>query len=324
MLSMMSMLGPVGLSMLLFAAATHPPPQAGAPLARGAGAPARTSGPTHLDVRSETGRTYRLFVRVPSQPPPSGGYPVLYVLDGNWHFNTAADAVAMQSSVGEVPAAIVVGIGYPDSDQASVLRRRWEDFSQPADPASLPPPIRALEPRLGGADDFLAFLNSRVKPLVSSLAPINIRCQTLYGHSLGGVFALHVLFRSPESFDAYVAASPAIWWDLPRIRRSRAAFAERAGRAELGARLMLTVGRLEQRSDIADPALARRVASTRMVDNVTDLRDALARLPSSDLKVTTILYEDETHNSVIPGTISRALRFGLRCPAPAGRVTAAD
>ena len=39
------------------------------------------------------------------------------------------------------------------------------------------------------------------------------RFRVLSGHSLGGLFALHVLASAPDAFDAYLAASPSADWD---------------------------------------------------------------------------------------------------------------
>lgn len=296
----------------------HPVPALASSASNSAPVAQRSTGQIYYDLHSHhAGRTYRLFVRVPTGAPPPEGFPVVYILDGNWHFNTAADANAMQSAVGEIDAAIIVGIGYPESDQLQILRRRWEDLAPAGDPAALPPFIRGLDPELGGAENFLAFLNEEVKPLVSSVGSANPACQTLYGHSLGGLFVLHTLFTAPGSFQAYVAASPAIWWNDSGILREATAYTRRAERGELNSRLLLTVGELEQRSDIADRAVAERVSRARMRDNVADLAAILSQLAPSDLRVSTIVYEGETHNSVIPGTISRALRFGLDCPGKA-------
>ena len=34
----------------------------------------------------------------------------------------------------------------------------------------------------------------------------------LIGHSFGGLFAIHALIERPDSFDAYIAISPSLWW----------------------------------------------------------------------------------------------------------------
>ena len=45
-----------------------------------------------FDISSKiTGRTYRVQIALPIAPPPPGGYPTLYVLDGAGMFGTWAD-----------------------------------------------------------------------------------------------------------------------------------------------------------------------------------------------------------------------------------------
>jgi len=70
---------------------------------------------TSWDMTSRfTGRTYRIYVAEPvwEEAPPPGGYPVIYLTDGDFNFHTAADAVMMQSIGREAKPAYVVGIGY--------------------------------------------------------------------------------------------------------------------------------------------------------------------------------------------------------------------
>src|SRR5262245_56716029 len=76
-------------------------------------------GAFQYDTVSRRGACYRIFVHEPPGAPPSGGFPVLYVLDGNAHFTTAVATVAMQMrrpEVTGVPASVIVGIGYPTDE----------------------------------------------------------------------------------------------------------------------------------------------------------------------------------------------------------------
>ena len=64
----------------------------------------------------------------------------------------------------------------------------------------------------GGADQFAELIAQRVKPAVAALAKIDPQRQTLWGHSFGGLFALHVLFTRTRDFQAYAVANPSVWW----------------------------------------------------------------------------------------------------------------
>ena len=67
-------------------------------------------------------------------------------------------------------------------------------------------------PQQAGAKDFLRFINEEVKPFVYSKYKTDKNDETLFGHSLGGLFSLYTLFTSPDSFDRYLIASPSIMW----------------------------------------------------------------------------------------------------------------
>lgn len=50
--------------------------------------------------------------------------------------------------------------------------------------------------KYGGADQFIAFLNSELKPEIAKQFPINSQQQSLYGHSFGGLFVLYHFFKN--------------------------------------------------------------------------------------------------------------------------------
>src|SRR4029434_4595008 len=51
------------------------------------------------------------------------------------------------------------------------------------------------------------------------------------GHSLGGITAIQALYTMPETFNAYVAIDPSLWWDnRVLLMQTREKFSKR-GRA---------------------------------------------------------------------------------------------
>ena len=123
-------------------------------------------------------------------------YPVLYLLDGEDHFHHATGITQFLSRQDRMPQMIVIGL--PNTD-----RRR--DLS-PARVAG------AAFASRGGEGAFLRFLNEELVPFVDT----HYRTQpyrVLIGHSLGGLFALHVFLTRPDAFNAYVAISPVLGWN---------------------------------------------------------------------------------------------------------------
>lgn len=156
-------------------------------------------------------------------------YPVLYLLDGDAHFHHATGLVAHLTGAARIPAMIVVGISSP---------RRTRDFTPTAESPvlereSVPfgPRVHQEFPESGGARRFLDHLTAELVPFVEGRYR-TADFRLLFGHSLGGLFALHALLERPEAFQAIVASSPSLWWDdQALIRRAAAhAFPERYAR----------------------------------------------------------------------------------------------
>ena len=125
-------------------------------------------------------------------------YPVLYLLDGGGHFHHTTGAMQFLAANNRMPQMIVVAI--PNTD-------RTRDLTPPTHAANAD-----RWPTAGGADNFLRFIRQELQPWVEG----EYRTQpyrVLIGHSLGGLFAAHTLITQPETFNAYIAISPSLWWD---------------------------------------------------------------------------------------------------------------
>jgi predicted alpha/beta superfamily hydrolase len=150
-------------------------------------------------VRSEVFQQQRrVQVYLPSSYGTSQArYPVLYLLDGDVYYVSVAGTVRMLSeSSGRIPEMIVVSI-------PNVAR---EHELGPA----LRKPKPDEEPYV--ADRFLRFLKQDLIPWVDAryrTQPFRL----LVGHSRTGLFTLYTFLNSPDTFNAYLALSPALWWD---------------------------------------------------------------------------------------------------------------
>lgn len=249
----------------------------------------------------DTGLAYRIWISRPGGTAPAGGWPVLYVLDGNTQFVTASELVRVLSvrpeGTGVFPA-IVVGIGQPDTEGLDPARR-LRDYTPPG----------STEAGSGGADAFLAFLERQLKPAIEREFPTDARRRVLIGHSYGGLFTLHALFTRPQVFTHYVAISPSIWFGDRLVLREESALAGRV--AASGHRsLFLAVGTYEQMPDPTRPVSAERVArlaANRMVDNARELAERLNALPGRPVPTRFEVYPGENHASIVPVSLPRAL-----------------
>lgn len=272
---------------------------------------------TSVQVVEHDGARYRIFTAWPQEPAPPAGYPIVYLLDADAAFGTLVETIRMRSRRPDatgVPPSLVVGVSLV-VDQAGDKARRTRDFT----PRGLMPPAGEwpadATPETGGADIFLSFLVNDVRRMIEGAYDIDASRRTIVGHSLGGFFVLHALFSRPSSFATFVAASPSIWWDVAGVMARAGALAQSA--AAPAPRVLLTAGEYEQAlapwqpvSALTDDVRARR-DRRRMVDHVMDLAQRLAPLAGRGGAVDCVLMPGEDHASVVPLTISRAVRFGL-------------
>jgi predicted alpha/beta superfamily hydrolase len=264
-------------------------------------------------LRSKTGgKEYRIFVGRPAAEAPPTGFPVVYVLDGNAIFGSWLEtARMMEKALGPV---VIVGIGYP-TDQPFDQPRRYLDYTPVTPPERVRRSSNEPPPKpggTGGQDEFFRFIEREVKPTVERKVSIDRSRQALFGHSLAGLFVLHVLFTQPQSFQTYLPASPSIWWNDGSIVNDERAFTAAARQQTLKVRVLLQVGELEQKlAPGTPPERAEFLRQARMVDNARELADRLGALTAQGVQVMFKVYEGENHGSVVPTEISRGLRFVL-------------
>jgi predicted alpha/beta superfamily hydrolase len=273
------------------------------------------SGSKAFDV-VDNGRSYRIFVDVPAEPAPPGGFPLLVVLDGNVNFELSRQLASGRARWKEIPPLIVVGVGYPTTSYAEMLSRRVYDLTPTVETDPRVVANRAPGTTSGGAAKFRAFLTERLPGIIGALAPIDARCTTLYGHSLGGLFVVDTLLRSPGAYRQYFASSPSLWDDNFAVLKQKTGFRERLMANPLPIRVELSVGGAErsfpERQLRALPNL-KNLPDVRMVDAMVELGQWLGGINGPRLHSAYRVVEGETHLSVMPGTMSRAVTMAAEC-----------
>ncbi|KAL4764524.1 alpha/beta hydrolase [Aspergillus foveolatus] len=244
----------------------------------------------------------------------------VYLVDGNALFLTATEALRRRKSHRpSETGTVVIAIGYPIADSVFSPRRSY-DLTPPCD-HYIPPegPDGSPKPEAhGGADGFFTFITEIVRPFVElKVFPrVSFGRSALFGHSYGGLFALHALFTKPSSFDVYLAASPSIWWNHRFIlREARRFMGDTALFPSVHPVLRLSFGSREQypvrergESDEAFKRRQRAAEQRRMTDNCEELYSELLaseRLRELEVKQ----YIDEDHGSVIAPALSGGLMF---------------
>lgn len=190
-----------------------------------------------LKFDSEDGqRHYRVRVAVPRTPVPKDGFPALYLLDGNAALMELDEAALQrQRDGGHGPVLVFIAT---DNDLRIDSDARAFDYTPV--PQAAGGREDALGRRNGGADAFLALIRTRVQPGVAALVKLDAARQTLWGHSYGGLFALHVLFTQPQAFNRYVAVDASLWWGQGQLLGEERALLARKALPAPAALLLLT------------------------------------------------------------------------------------
>ncbi|KAJ6124393.1 esterase [Penicillium samsonianum] len=182
------------------------------------------------------------------------------------------------------------------------------NYDSPKSPDGKPNPQE-----YGGADAFLHFITNTVHHFVfSSIFPRISVCQTaLFGHSFGALFALHALYTAPASFDAYLAASPSIWWNDGFLLQEEEQFYNMPEPHHQPS-VWMAYGSLEQspipqkNQSLEEYEKRLAIVNERLMgDNCDQMFVRL--LQSGRLRsVVRRKYEDEDHGSVVAGALSGA------------------
>jgi predicted alpha/beta superfamily hydrolase len=276
-----------------------------------------------LALASKQGRHYRVQVSVPDAAAPKDGYPVLYVLDGSAWFGPAVD-IARMREYEKLPPTIVVGIAPPN--KAFFDLSRSYDFT-PA--GSIDAGFEGVP--LGGADKFLEFLDQVVQPWVHAHYRVDAHRRILFGHSLGGLFVLHALFKSPGSFDMYLAASPDIRFGDEIVLKEAPAFESNPQR--MLPRLLVTVGSLESHPSPAliddyrrwytdhpeaipgmtvAEAIAALFPGNDGYEKAEHMRALVEKLAQSGVAAEFVEFDGDEHMAAAISALNRGIPFALR------------
>ncbi|TWI95855.1 putative alpha/beta superfamily hydrolase [Mucilaginibacter frigoritolerans] len=140
-------------------------------------------------------RLIQVFTPPGYKPGSTEKYDVLYVLDGgNWNISLMTKVQTFLEAEGFMPSTIIVSVMGIDRNHELTPTHldSWKDS--------------------GGGAKFLGFIKNELIPYVNKNYPSN-GDNTLWGHSLGGMFVLYALLNEPTLFKSYVAIDPSVWWD---------------------------------------------------------------------------------------------------------------
>lgn len=224
----------------------------------------------HL-TSSSNGEGYTISVWFPpSYSTSTKTYPVLYLTDGDLNFSLVPNLALGLIWDNQLPEIIIVGVGHDIQS--------YKDWSSGRN-RDLGPTVVDDVPNSGGADKFLAFLQSELIPFVNTNYRTEPNDKALAGYSLGGLFTLYALLHSPEVFNRYFAGSPSVWCAKKLLFEQEKEFFDK--QSSLPVKLFMSVGSLEGE----------------MVTDIQEFTDILKHRNYEGLELTLLVIEGESHIS---------------------------
>ncbi|MGN8068568.1 alpha/beta hydrolase-fold protein [Mucilaginibacter sp. 22184] len=222
-------------------------------------------------------RSIEIVLPVGYSDTTAAKYDVIYITDGEWNTQIVAN-IERFLEIQFIPANIMVSL--PNTMlQGQNMRGR-----------DLTPTRTGGDPQSGGAANYIAFIKNELMPYINKKYHTT-GMNTYHGGSLGGLFGMYTLMKEPRLFQSYLLADPSFWWDkdyLPKLVR------DSIGKIDLNNTTLLVTGRE------GEPAKEQRVI---VMDSI------IRQAAPAGFHYKLMLYNDETHNSMIFRTVYDGLKL---------------
>jgi predicted alpha/beta superfamily hydrolase len=149
-------------------------------------------------------RKIRILLPEEYKPGSDAKYDVVYLLDGETHFDDFSFIYSFARREKLLPPLILVAVPNTYTNAGNMRDR---DFL---------PEKTSEKNKAGGANNFIAFFKNELIPYIDKKLPTS-GDNSLFGHSLGGLFTFYVLLKDPGLFSNYYCSDPAFPWNNRRI-----------------------------------------------------------------------------------------------------------
>ncbi len=215
-------------------------------------------------------RYFEVFL--PANAKPGEQFDVLYVLDGgNWNTGLINRTHAFIESEGYMPPTIVVSVMGIDRNN------------------ELTPTHLDTWKGSGGGKNFLSYIKDELIPHINKNYPSN-NDNTIWGHSLGGMFVMYALLNEPATFKSYIAVDPSFWWDENYVPK-------------------MAEAKLPQLKETLTLFISGRQGSELSGMKIDTMEAVLKRAAPGNLNWTLNIYPEETHSSIRLKSIYDGLKF---------------
>lgn len=245
-----------------------------------------------------------IWIHVPKSASAnlSKRYPVIYLLDGEIHFNeviSILNRLSKETGKNIANEMIVVGIGN--------IWQRYRDYS-PSAISSSPWVDEHTAKTTGGNEKFIAFLEKELFPHIKATYPVS-PSRILIGHSMGGLAVMNILLKHTGMFDYYAAIDPSMWWDeLKLLQESKEILVKKSFEEKS---LFLAIANTMGKK--MDMATIRKDTSptTALIRPSFTLADFITANKQNKLRFEWKFYKDFDHMSVPPTALYDALKYFL-------------
>jgi len=161
-------------------------------------------------------RKYAVYLP-PSYETSKASYPVIYVLDGDWHRLKAVsgivEALSTETLESQINESIIVAI--PNSEMT--IRER--DFTPTNVDWIHDGNVLETFENIGNAKNYVAFFDRELIPLINATYRTSEK-RILIGESFGGLFAAYSLLKKPTLFTDYLIIDATYLWDNNYLNRT--------------------------------------------------------------------------------------------------------
>jgi predicted alpha/beta superfamily hydrolase len=235
----------------------------------------------------------KIWVYAPNMKPgmqnPGQRYPVVYLLDGDGHFESVVGMIQQLSQVNGntiVPEMIIVGI--PNTN-------RTRDLT-PTHIVSDPPMMDSNSSKTtGGGENFTTFIEKELMPHIDSLYPTQ-PFRVLIGHSFGGLTVMNIITNHTKLFNAYIAIDPSMWYGKEQFLN--ATQKKLAGQKYDGTSLYVGIANTMPEGMTVEKMKKDTSVDTRHIRSIFTIDKFIKDNPGNGLKYASKYYGDDDHGSV--------------------------
>jgi predicted alpha/beta superfamily hydrolase len=227
------------------------------------------------------GEKREIIVHVPKHGDVNKRYPVLYLLDGSWHFSAVVGILDQMSYINgntKCPEMIVVGIPLND---------RFKDLTSSCD--------TSYSKTSGGFEKFISFVKEELFIYIDSLYP-TAPYKMFVGHSLAGLAVMNTLAHHQDAFNSYIAIDPSIWWDNQRFLNDSNPILSKSIPSDKS--IFLAVANTMVSGMDTTKVRSETGRNSIHIRSILQLKDKLESLNGKSMNFKYKFYADENHASV--------------------------